>query len=81
MFGGFFIVPLLALVQNRSDPRHRSRVIAGNNVMNALFMVLAAVLGIALRAAGFSIPQLFLLTAIVNAARRRLHLYARSPSS
>jgi hypothetical protein len=57
MFGGFFIVPLLALVQNRSDPRHRSRVIAGNNVMNALFMVLAAVLGIALRQAGLTIPQ------------------------
>ena len=67
MFGGFFIVPLLALVQHRSDPRHRSRVIAGNNIVNALFMVVAALLGIALRMAGMTIPQLFLLTAIVNA--------------
>jgi hypothetical protein len=68
VFGGFFIVPLLALVQVRSEAAHRSRVIAGNNVINALLMVLAAVLGIVLRKAGLSIPQLFLFTAGVNAA-------------
>jgi 1-acyl-sn-glycerol-3-phosphate acyltransferase len=68
VFGGFFIVPLLALVQNRSDPTHRTRIIAGNNILNAAFMVLAAVLGIALRTIGFSIPDLFLFTAVVNAA-------------
>ncbi len=68
IFGGFFIVPLLALVQNRSEPTHRTRIIAGNNILNAAFMVLAAVLGIALRKAGFSIPDLFLFTAVVNAA-------------
>ena len=42
VFGGFFIVPLYALMQTRSNPAHRSRVIAGNNIMNALFMVIAA---------------------------------------
>jgi 1-acyl-sn-glycerol-3-phosphate acyltransferase len=67
-FGGFFIVPLLALVQHRSPPSHRSRIIAGNNIINAAFMVLAALLGIGLRAGGLSIPQLFLFTAVVNAA-------------
>jgi hypothetical protein len=67
MFGGFYIVPLLALVQNRSEPSHRSRIIAGNNLVNAGFMVLAAAAGIALRAAGVEIPTLFLLTAVVNA--------------
>ena len=41
VFGGFFIVPLLALVQNRSAPHHRSRIIAANNIINAMFMVLA----------------------------------------
>ena len=41
-FGGFYIVPLYALVQQRSKPSHRSRVIAGNNILNALFMVTAA---------------------------------------
>jgi 1-acyl-sn-glycerol-3-phosphate acyltransferase len=67
-FGGFFIVPLLALVQHRSPASHRSRVIAGNNILSAAFMVLAAGIGVALRANGMSIPQLFLFTAIVNAA-------------
>jgi 1-acyl-sn-glycerol-3-phosphate acyltransferase len=67
VFGGFFIVPLLALVQHRSEPEHRSRIIAGNNIINALFIVVAAILGIVLRMAGLTIPQLFLVTAIVNA--------------
>jgi hypothetical protein len=67
-FGGFFIVPLLAFVQHRSDPRHLSRIIAANNVVSALFMVVAAIAGAGLRLAGLSIPQLFLATGIVNAA-------------
>jgi 1-acyl-sn-glycerol-3-phosphate acyltransferase len=68
VFGGFFIVPLYALIQHRSNARQRSRVIAGNNILNALFMVLAAGLAVALRRAGLSIPQLFLVTAALNAA-------------
>lgn len=68
MFGGFFIVPLYALIQSRSEPSHRSRVIAGNNIINALFMVISAVLAIVLLGAGMSIPQLFLVLAIMNAA-------------
>jgi len=67
VFGGFFVVPLLALVQCRSAPEHRSRIIAANNIINALFMVIAACVGIVLRLRGLSIPQLFLFTAIVNA--------------
>ena len=66
LFGGFFIVPLYALIQSRSAPSHRSRIIAGNNILNALFMVVAAGLGAALLAAGVSIAQLFLMTAILN---------------
>jgi MFS family permease len=42
MFGGFFIVPLFALIQLRCDPAHISRTIAGMNILNALFMVAAA---------------------------------------
>ena len=68
LFGGFYIVPLYALVQNRSEASHRSRIIAGNNILNALFMVGAAVLAIVLFASGFTIPQLFLATALLNAA-------------
>ena len=67
IFAGFYIVPLYALVQQRSDPGHRSRVIAGNNILNALFMVVSAVFAmLLLGSAGFSIPQLFLVTAILN---------------
>src|SRR5690349_3391149 len=68
VFGGFFIVPLLAFVQQRADPRHLSRVIAANNVVSAAFMVTAAIGGVALRKSGLSIPQLFLVTAVMNAA-------------
>ena len=68
VFGGFFIVPLYALVQSRSAPAHRSRIIAGNNILNAAFMVVAAGLGAGLLAAGVTIPQLILITAVLNAA-------------
>jgi len=67
MFGGFYIVPLYALVQSRSEVGHRSRIIAGNNILNALFIVAAAVFAIALFKAGFTIPQMFLVTALLNA--------------
>jgi 1-acyl-sn-glycerol-3-phosphate acyltransferase len=66
--GGFFVVPLLAFVQHRSEPRHLSRIIAANNIVSALFMVGAAALGAALRTAGVSVPQLFALTAVLNVA-------------
>jgi len=68
VFGGFYIVPLYALIQTRSEKSHRSRVIAGNNILNALFMVVAATLAIVLFKAGLTIPQLFLVTALFNAA-------------
>ena len=68
MFGGFYIVPLYALVQSRSAPDHRSRVIAGLNILNALFMVIAAVMAmLILGPADLTIPDLFLITAILNA--------------
>jgi len=78
VFGGFFIVPLYALVQLRSAPAHRSRIIAGNNILNALFMVVAAGLGAGLLAAGFSIPQLILVTALLNAGVA-LYIYTLVP--
>ena len=68
LFGGFYIVPLYALIQTRSEPSHRSRIIAGNNILNAVFMVAAAGLAIGLFAAGLTIPQLILVTALLNAA-------------
>ena len=66
--GGMYIVPLFALVQQRSNPKKRSRIIAANNVLNALFMVAAAGYGIFALSSGVSIPMLFLIMAIMNAA-------------
>ena len=66
--GGLFIVPLYALVQTRCDPKFLSRTIAAVNIMNALFMVAAAVLGIALGAVGLRIPEMFLVVALMNVA-------------
>ncbi len=68
VFGGFYIVPLYALVQSRSDPTHQSRVIAGNNILNALFIVLSALMSVAMLKAGSTIPQVFLAAALLNAA-------------
>lgn len=68
IFGGFYIVPLYALVQSRSDPMHQSRVIAGNNILNALFIVLSALMSVAMLKAGYTIPQVFLAAALLNAA-------------
>jgi MFS family permease/1-acyl-sn-glycerol-3-phosphate acyltransferase len=65
--GGLYIVPLFALIQTRCDRAHLSRTIAGMNIMNALFMVAATVVAIGLLHAGLSIPQLFLVTALLNA--------------
>ena len=68
IFGGFFIVPLYALVQQRSNPEHGARIIAANNIMNALFMVVGALCAAGMLAAGLSIPMLFAVAAICNAA-------------
>ncbi|MGQ0621105.1 MAG: MFS transporter [Panacagrimonas sp.] len=68
LFGGFYIVPLYALIQTRSEPSHRSRIIAGNNILNALFMVVSALVSILLLKAGLTIPQLLLTVALMNAA-------------
>lgn len=67
LFGGFYIVPLYALIQLRSEPSHRSRIIAANNILNALFMVVAAGLAALALGNGLSIPELLLLTGILNA--------------
>ena len=68
MFGGFYSVPLYALIQTRCEPSHRARIIAANNILNALFMIASSVLAAVMLKTGFSIPQLFLVTALLNAA-------------
>lgn len=66
-FGGLYIVPLYALIQSRTPLQERSRVVAANNILNALFMVVSAIVSILfLTVFGFSIPQLFLAVAVLN---------------
>jgi len=67
--GGLYIVPLYAMVQERSDEAHRSRIIAAVNIMNALFMVVSAATGILLLGVmELSIPEFFMVLAIMNVA-------------
>ena len=66
-FGGFYSVPLYALIQQRSPRSHLSRIIAANNILNAIFMVSASLMSIGLFALGLSIPELFLAVAVLNA--------------
>ncbi len=68
LFGGFFIVPLYALVQLRSAAEQRARIIAANNILNALFMVVGAGAAAGMLGAGLSIPILFAVAAVCNAA-------------
>ena len=67
MFGGFYSVPLYALIQTRCEASHRARIIAANNILNAAFMIASSLLAAGMLKAGFSIPQLFLATAVLNA--------------
>jgi 1-acyl-sn-glycerol-3-phosphate acyltransferase len=78
LFGGFYIVPLYALIQQRSEPSHRSRIIAANNILNALFMVASAGMALGLLHLGLSIPALFLATALLNGAVA-LYIYGLVP--
>ncbi|MCR4300424.1 MAG: MFS transporter [Sulfuricaulis sp.] len=78
LFGGFYIVPLYALVQHRSDVGQRSRIIATNNILNALFMVASALAAIGLLAAGLTIPQLLLAMALFNAVVA-IYIYSLVP--
>ena len=65
--GGLYSVPLYAILQTESAPEHRSRNIAANNILNALFMVVGALLAGAMLASGFTVPGVLLALAAVNA--------------
>ncbi|NKI96391.1 MFS transporter [Rhizobacter sp. SG703] len=67
LFAGLYSVPMYAMIQLRSQPSHRARIIAANNILNALFMIVSAVLVGALLKAGLSIPQVFLIVGVLNA--------------
>jgi 1-acyl-sn-glycerol-3-phosphate acyltransferase len=68
MFAGFYSVPLYALIQSRCEPSHRARIIAANNILNALFIVVAALMTTAMLQAGMSLPEVYLVVGLMNAA-------------
>lgn len=78
VFGGLFIVPLYALVQQRTRREIMSRVIGANSILNAVFMVVAAGVGALALQAGLTIPQLLLLTGVLNAFVA-LYIYSLVP--
>ena len=67
LFAGIYSVPMYALIQIRSQPTHRARIIAANNILNALFMIVSSVGVGMLLGAGFTIPEIFLITGLLNA--------------
>jgi 1-acyl-sn-glycerol-3-phosphate acyltransferase len=67
LFAGLYSVPMYALIQMRSQPTHRARIIAANNILNALFMIVSSVLAGALLSAGLSVAEVFLWTGLANA--------------
>jgi acyl-[acyl-carrier-protein]-phospholipid O-acyltransferase / long-chain-fatty-acid--[acyl-carrier-protein] ligase len=66
--GGLYCVPLYAIMQARSETAHRARVIAANNIMNALFMTFAGVASAVMLAAGLGIGSIFLTLGVANIA-------------
>ena len=78
-FGGLFVVPLQALIQHRSDEKNRAQIIAANNVLNAIFMVASAAIGIlALVVLELTIPEYFFVLAIMNIVVAA-YVYSRVP--
>lgn len=66
LFAGFYVVPLFAFVQSRTPRERLSRVIAGNNILNAVLIVLAALFGLVLGRLGVNAVTIFLLDALLN---------------
>lgn len=66
VFGGLYSVPLYALMQGRSEAHSRSRIIAANNILNALFMVAGAIVTMVLFESGWDIPDILLMIAIAT---------------
>ena len=65
-FGGIFSVPFYAAIQEQAEKKFLSRIIAANNIVNAIFMVSASLLAISILSLGFSIPEFFALISVLN---------------
>ena len=61
-----FVVPLYAMMQTLSDEEERSQVVAGNNILTALYIAVGSVVAGMILDAGYSVPDLFLIVAVLN---------------
>ncbi|QPF39171.1 MFS transporter [Acinetobacter sp. TTH0-4] len=78
--GGFYIVPLYAMMQAFSPRSHRARVVAANNILNAVFMVSSAIFSIIILSIfKIDIKILFSITAILSAIFTTLLLFRLKP--
>jgi len=66
LFAGLYSVPMYALIQLRAPATHRARIIAANNILNAIFMIASSLMAGALLAAHFTIPEIFLVVGLLN---------------
>ena len=78
LFTGLYSVPMYALIQLRSQPSHRARIIAANNILNALFMIVSSLGAGAMLGAGFTLPEVFLATGLLNAVVG-IYIFLRVP--
>jgi len=79
-FGGLYIVPLFATMQYFTSPPYRSRVVATNNLINALFMVGSTITLSFLFYLNFSIPSVILTVGILNFSVA-IYIYKLIPDS
>lgn len=76
LFGGLFVVPLYAMIQRDTEDKTRARVLSVNNIFNALFMVAGSLLGmLCLSVLGFTIPEFFVVVAVLNLGFMSLIFY------
>jgi 1-acyl-sn-glycerol-3-phosphate acyltransferase len=76
--GGLFIVPLYSLLQARPDPSERGQVIAANNLVSSVYIVVSQVALIGLAALGLTPPQIFGVLAFINLLGM-IYLYSLIP--
>jgi MFS family permease len=68
LFAGIYSVPMYALIQQQSNNAECARIIAANNIINALFMIASSLIAGAMLSAGLTIPEVIFWTGVANAA-------------
>ena len=67
LFAGLFSVPMYALIQHRTARAECARIIAANNIINAMFMIASSLIAGTMLSSGLTIPHVMLWTGVGNA--------------